>query len=220
MGYVPSQIDYEAVLADLEARRTAIEALIAGIRLLLGHSPVDAGTGLSNGSGARDLRSDTFFGLTTPEAVKKFLAMKGRAQGPRVIASALVQGGQPRATDEKAAYVNVYSALKRLNKSGEVAQTAAKEWGLAEWCGNRRPKPKNDKGENATEATNETSGSPDAGTKAQDATPRTDTKKTAGPTTGEVHRAETWHPFLAEALKAGKTMKQAASEWNARNASG
>lgn len=135
-------IDYSAVLADLEARRATLDAAIAGIRAMLNgatpeledHPAEEGASGATppraRAATAAQLASDTFFGLSTHEAIRKFLGMAKRPQSAVAIARALTEGGQVNATDEKAAYVNVASSLRR--RPGFV-KTRNKEWGLAEW---------------------------------------------------------------------------------------
>lgn len=149
---MPNQIDYQAVLADLEAKRDQIDAAIAGIRLMIGAVPdaTEAGSSESpapkpeQGSKAAPratangvaVQSDTFFQMSTSAAIRKFLAMAKRPQTPRAIADALHHGGQVHAVDAKTAYTNVYTALRR-GQDGEFSQTRNGEWGLAEWYSNK-----------------------------------------------------------------------------------
>lgn len=151
-------IDYNAVLADLEAKRGQIDAAIAVIRTLIGASAtatgeggsqaltdIPAGDGLVTITGPRGasatgvpsatgIPSDLFFRLSTAQAVKKFLSMMKRPQKPRAIADALKAGGQVNATDDKQAYGNVATALRR-GTDKEFVQTRQGEWGLVEWYG-------------------------------------------------------------------------------------
>lgn len=144
-------IDYTAVLADLEAKRGQIDAAIAVIRALVGESgaaPQEEGNGDEEGQTKPSpasssvpqrntaIQSDTFFRLSTSAAVKKFLGMAKRPQTPRMIADALRAGGQVHATDEKTAYTNVYTALKR-GQDKDFVQTRTKDWGLVEWYGSQ-----------------------------------------------------------------------------------
>jgi hypothetical protein len=147
------QIDYQAVLNDLEEKRRQLDAAIAYFRGLVsgaavseegaGSSANSAVGGSSNGAkpvskpGGVTLERDTFFGMSTPSAIKKFLGMTKRPQSPRAIADALHAGGQVQARDAKVAYTNVYSALKRLQDT-DFSQIASGEWGLVEWY--RKPK--------------------------------------------------------------------------------
>jgi hypothetical protein len=154
-GTMTAPIDYNAVLADLEGKRGQIDAAIAVIRTLIGAvatdgSPAPAPEAEQGSSVTRapqavvpaahvagvDLKSDTFFGLSTAGAVRKFLTMAKRPQSPRVIANALVVGGQIHARDPKTAYANVYSVLKR-SKDRDFVQVRDGDWGLAEWYGNK-----------------------------------------------------------------------------------
>jgi hypothetical protein len=150
-------IDYSAVLADLEARRTDLktklgqtEAAIAVVRAMLGVAPEEVDVeGAGNGETATvvtsvptlrgqntTIQSDTFFRLSTPSAVRKYLSMMKRPQKPRAIADALQQGGQVHAADSQTAYMNVHTALKR-GRDKDFVQTRNGEWGLAEWYGNK-----------------------------------------------------------------------------------
>ena len=141
-------IDYNAVLADLEAKRAQIDAAIAVIRSLVGSGAAEGaqapnggeegGTGAANPpapnrpTGQTQIQSDTFFGLSSSAAVRKFLGMMKRPQKPRAIADALRTGGQIHAVDDKVAYTNVATALRR-GDGKEFVQTRNGEWGLAEW---------------------------------------------------------------------------------------
>ena len=152
-------IDYAAVLADLEAKRGQIDAAIAVIRALIGTGATNGAgeIGSSGDSGAEagtplplaasraqpatnGIASDAFFKLSTSAAIKKYLSMVKRPQTAKAIADALHAGGQIHAADQKTAYTNVATALRRgLDK--DFVQTRNKDWGLAEWYGN---KPKGD----------------------------------------------------------------------------
>jgi hypothetical protein len=150
-------IDYNAVLADLQARRVQLDAAINVIQALLGSGgtapPSEEVGGLTGASvssvvigsgappvrenGTTALRNDAFFGLSTSAAMKKFLAMVKRPMSPRAIAQALFEGGQIHAVDERTAYVNVYSVLKR-GRDKDFNQTRSGEWGLVEWYSSKQ----------------------------------------------------------------------------------
>jgi len=153
-------IDYSAVLADLEAKRGQLDAAIAVIRALIsGGIATDEGTptASSNDSTGSDapparirvnpaavsnttVQNDTFFRLSTPEAIRKYLTMMKRPQKLPDIARALLEGGQVHAVDATTAYNNVYAAIKRMEKTGEAVKIKTGDWGLAEWYGTNRPK--------------------------------------------------------------------------------
>ena len=116
-------VDYQAVLADLKARRDQINQAIAVLEAVAGAG----GLGSASGSGDTvSIRSDSFFGMSVPQAVKKYLGMTGRVpKSPNDITETLKRGGQEQAT-----YNNVYTALKR---APDVVKLPNGDWGLLEW---------------------------------------------------------------------------------------
>jgi hypothetical protein len=142
------------------------------------------------------LRADTFFGLSIPEAIKKYLAIMKRPQSPRAITDALLEGGV--LSQAKDFYLTVSTALKRLRLAGVIVNTK-EGWGLSAWYPNRKqveaPAPKK-KGAKSHKK----------GSKAKGKTAKAPVKPGG------------WHEFLAKSLKEGKSMKVAASEWKQRTA--
>ncbi len=135
-----SEIDYEAVLADLEARRADLEAAIIGIRRILGQTD-EPGVSMkaSNEPGKPiELEIDAFIGMSVSDAAKKFLRMMGRKpQGTQTICDALVRGGFK--SKAKNFYSNVHTALSR---DPDFVRVGRGKWGLAEWYPSKRqPKP-------------------------------------------------------------------------------
>jgi hypothetical protein len=126
-------IDYAAVLADLEAKKAALESTIAGIRQML-----NLGAELSGG-GAPDrkeqtpaeVRSDTFFRMTMPDAIVKYLEIAKRPQTLSEITKALEDGGLP--TTAKNLMPIVGSNMSRMKSAGELCQPQQGKWGLAAW---------------------------------------------------------------------------------------
>jgi hypothetical protein len=155
-------IDYQAVLADLEAKRDQLDAAIRVVRTMLAGpfaapSPVNASDTLrdegasgststtrGNGGQAPGIQSDTFFGMSTSGAIRKYLSMMKRPQSPRTIADALHAGGQSHALNPKVAYTNTYTALTRMQEAGEAVKIKTGDWGLAEWYNTNRPKGDNE----------------------------------------------------------------------------
>ena len=124
-------IDYEAVLVDLEAKKAAIEGVIAGIRQLLALGALTgAGASGIRGFEATTVESDTFFGMSIGEGAKKFLRMIKRKQSAAKIAEALEAGGFSHTS--KSFPNTVRTTLLRMAVDGEVVQVG-KEWGLPEW---------------------------------------------------------------------------------------
>jgi hypothetical protein len=138
-------IDYSAVLADLEAKRDTLDKAIIGIRAMLGLSTAagPAGSVASGASRSPDapvqVGRHEFVGMSTPEATKKYLQKVKRLASPREIARALIAGGLGE--NEETVYTNVYSALKRYRKIGEVVKHR-QEWGLASQFPNLKPRAK------------------------------------------------------------------------------
>jgi hypothetical protein len=137
------EIDYTRVLADLEARRAALDAAIAGVRALLGQ-PADAAGAVSvPGTPGQALEwseigPGTFHGMSVSEASRKFLEMTKKKQKTRVIAEALVNGGIE--SESKSFYSTVYTTMQR-NKD---FLRLGKYWALREWYPTRAeaaPKP-------------------------------------------------------------------------------
>lgn len=128
------EIDYAAVLADLEARKTALDAAIAAVKAILGQGPVEA-LGLSSGgtrqigigSEPQEVTPGVFHGLSVSQAAKKYLEMKKTKQRTKDIAKAIREGGIE--TTASNFYANVFNTLKR----GKDFIKLGKQWGLAEW---------------------------------------------------------------------------------------
>ena len=130
-------INYEAVLADLEARKSQIEGAIAGIKLILGQAgtipsgPLGGGGGYSGGVPAHD----AFIGMSIPEAAKKHLAAVRKKLSTQELMTAMEAGGLPSSK-----YSTVYAILRRReNQVGDIINMTG-DWGLAEWYPNYRRK--------------------------------------------------------------------------------
>jgi hypothetical protein len=129
------EINYAAVLEDLKKRREKLDAAIAAIALILGDPNAAAIAPSGNGEDlVATVKSDSFFGMSVPDAIRKFLRMSKRPQKANIIAKALQDGGIH--TLSKNFYANVFTTLKRDPDFVKVR----KEWGLAEWYPGRIPK--------------------------------------------------------------------------------
>ncbi len=165
------EIDYGAVLADLVRRRDELTRTIQTISAISGASaPVDGGPGGDgNGNGGNssqrvaEVRSDSFFNMKAPEAIKVYLGMAKRPQSVAEIKDALERGGL--ITQAKELYNNLYTAIKRMENDGVVVKVKEK-WGLAEWYPARpKPKPKAGSGD-TTSAQPDLDEKPNSGTSA------------------------------------------------------
>ncbi len=131
------QINYKDVLADLKARRIALDAAIAAIEQMNSSGSVGA---ISEGTTIDyigELPSDAFFGMSVPSATKKFLTMKKKPQSTQEIADALEAGGLTHSSEN---FTNTVStSLHRLKKDEEgVVRVSRGKWGLMEWYPGRK----------------------------------------------------------------------------------
>jgi hypothetical protein len=168
-----TEINYEAVLADLEARKANLvaqmDSAIAAIRAIMGQGgapgPLLPGGGGPSGGGAP--AHDAFIGLSMPEATKKHLTAVRRKLSTQELMTALEAGGLPPSK-----YSVVYSILRRREKQvGDIVNMKG-DWALSEWYPNYRKKAA--KG-SATEGATEGSEDDDA----IEETPVEETKATA-----------------------------------------
>jgi len=123
-------IDYEAVIADLEAKKAHLETMIAGLRSVagmagLGTSP-SGGPGGSTPLGDGKIASDAFFGKSIPEASVIHLGNVRRKLSTQQPMDAMEAGGLP-----KSKYNTVYAILRRRESQvGDIVNMQG-EWGLA-----------------------------------------------------------------------------------------
>jgi hypothetical protein len=155
-------VDYMAVLADLERRRDELLAAIEAIRplaALQSGQPTPGGTP-GGGSAVKrqgqptSLRSDSFFGMKAPAAIKAFLGATKRPMSVSDIVEGLKTHGFT--SSAKDLYNNLYTALNRMDANDEARKLPDGTWGLSEWYP-ARSKPKQqasngDKAEGASEA--------------------------------------------------------------------
>lgn len=145
---------YDAVLADLRAKRNQIdqaiqllEALRAGVSIpRVAPSAPPTQTVAAEGPGA-------FLGMSIPEAVKKLLASRKQAMGNADIVAALKAGGLAMGSKDP---VNTVGSIlgRRFDTVGDIVRVGRGTWGLAEWYPNRNFKKKagQSKGENGVAA--------------------------------------------------------------------
>lgn len=138
-----NEINYDAVIADLEARKAEIEAAIAALRLVAGGSGSTgasaAGAVPSRPVDPFDIPNDAFFGLSIGDAVKKYLTMVKRKQTIKEIADALERGGLPHTSTN---FIDTVRAMvnRQARTDLELVRVGPGNWGLSAWYGNRRPK--------------------------------------------------------------------------------
>ena len=130
---------YDAVLADLRAKRDQIDQAIAAIKSIRTGGPApaqDSGSGTSvqnNGSvgGPGDL-----LGLSIADAAKKVLTARRQPLKNTDILEAFRAGGLPLTSKEP---MNVIGSVltRRFNDVGDIVRVSRGVWGLKEWYPNR-----------------------------------------------------------------------------------
>jgi hypothetical protein len=135
---------YEAVLADLRAKRDQIDQAIAVITNLRGGgAPMPSSTILS-GTAANDHgiveTAGMYLGMSIVDAAKKLLATRKKTMGNVEIARALQEGGLVFSGSDP---VNVVGSVmtRRFNNVGDVVKLGRGIWGLKEWYPGRNFKP-------------------------------------------------------------------------------
>src|SRR5438552_9486563 len=141
-------MDYAAILADLEAKRNALEATIASFRNALAHGALGqageippSSNGLTSGvypstlalsiSGG-EVPAGAFLGKSIPDATKLYLEIVKKKQTSKEISDALQKGGME--TNSKNFPQMVHSVLDRARKANTgIVKLDRSHWGLAAW---------------------------------------------------------------------------------------
>lgn len=142
------QWDYAAIVADLEAKRDALNTAIASFRTAISLGalgkvgelpPASTGmvpSGFANTSFASisggEVPAGAFLGKSIPEAAKLYLEIVRKKQTSREIAEALIKGGME--STSKNFNQMVHSVLDRARKSNTgIVKLDRSHWGLVEW---------------------------------------------------------------------------------------
>ncbi len=134
------QIDYAAILADLEGKRNALDATIQSIRMALaagtlgqtGDVVLGAAPSVFGSSFGNEVPAGAFLGKSIPDAAKLYLEIVKKKQTSREIAEALQKGGMESHSRNFAQMV--HSVLDRARKTGSViVKLDRSHWGLGEW---------------------------------------------------------------------------------------
>ena len=139
-----SQIEYNAVLTDLRAKRDNLDGAIAALEAALGLQVSMAAPGAPGGSSTNtDLGPGAFLGMTIVEAVAKLLVARRRALRTEEIVTELRNGGI--AFSSESPINTVGSVLNRdFKNGGEIVSVGRGTWGLAEWHPRlRKKRPRN-----------------------------------------------------------------------------
>jgi hypothetical protein len=124
-------IDWEAVIADLEAKKAQLDSAIQAIRGI-SNLGVLAGTIPTAQNGT--VPPDAFLGMSIPEATKKLLGIVRKRLATPDIVRMLSQGGLP-----EPAYNTAYAVLRRRQQQvGDIINING-DWGLREWTPGYNP---------------------------------------------------------------------------------
>lgn len=133
-------INYEAVIADLEAKIAQLQSAVAAIRAIAsigGLSPANPQTPPPTPAGS--IPSDAFLGMSITDATKKLLTIVRRRLNTPDVIKLLSQGGLP-----EPAYNTAYAVLRRRQlQVGDIINING-EWGLKEWTPNYKVPTKRD----------------------------------------------------------------------------
>jgi len=132
------QINYAQVLADLKAKRDALDTAIGAIEAIVGVAGQPSSAPRPSVKAATTtIEGDTFFNMTVPDATRKYLSMMRKPQSTPQIADALERGGF---THQSEKFVNTVGAvLHRIaTNGGDIVKVSRGNWGLASWYGQKR----------------------------------------------------------------------------------
>src|SRR3984957_13537813 len=137
----PEPFDYTAIIADLEAKKAALEATLTGLRAAQavgalgqpGDAPSGGITALPFGANGGEVPVGAFLGRSIPEAARLCLQIVKRKMTTREIAEALKKGGIESTARNFPG--QVHSILIRASKPSDspIMKLDRSFWGLAEW---------------------------------------------------------------------------------------
>ena len=132
-------INYEAVIADLEAKKAQLESTISMLRALGGLGTIDTPTPTGGGGGSTGGRfaADAFMGKSIPEAAVTILQSTSprRKMSTQDLMDTMEKGGLPSSK-----YNTVYSILRRRESQVGDLINMQGEWGLSAWYPNHAKK--------------------------------------------------------------------------------
>jgi hypothetical protein len=124
---------YDVVIADLESKRDQISATIEMLRALRGTAAIalPLATSSQKPVANTEIARDAFFGMSLPEAAKKYLSIERVTKPNPVLCDALLRGGFKTQSSNFPEVVR-----SQLGRHADFVKVNG-EWGLAEWYGNR-----------------------------------------------------------------------------------
>jgi ribosomal protein S25 len=138
-------LDYAAIIADLEAKKAAIEATISSLRSAMALGTLGAGQGGDvSGGGASptfanpysmsggEVPAGAFLGKSIPEAARVYLEIVKKKQTSREIAEALLKGGIESTSNNFISIVHAILDRARKSPNASIVKLGT-QWGLAGW---------------------------------------------------------------------------------------
>jgi hypothetical protein len=127
---------YDMVIADLESKREQISATIEMLKALRGTAniPLPLATTPQRTMSEADIPRDAFFGMTLPEAARKYLGIVKSTKSNPELCHALKNGGFNTRSSNFPEVVR-----SQLGRHPDFVKVSG-EWGLAEWYGSRGAK--------------------------------------------------------------------------------
>jgi hypothetical protein len=124
---------YDIVIADLESKRDQIGATIEMLKALRSTASISLPLAPSSQrpSNGADIALDAFFGMTLPDAAKKYLSIARVTKSNPELCDALLKGGFKT---QSANFPEVVRS--QLGRHPDFVKING-QWGLAEWYGNR-----------------------------------------------------------------------------------
>ncbi len=144
---------YEAVLADLKAKRAQLDQAIAAIEAVKVGVTVPGMSGSAETPAVPAEGPGAYLGMTITEAAKKLLAARRQHLRNPDIAAAFKVGGLTLISADP---VNTIGAVltRRANEVGDIVKVGRGTWGLKEWYPGRSFKKDKNEGAEAKSETN------------------------------------------------------------------
>lgn len=133
-------LDYAAIIADLEAKKSAIEATIATLRSAMSLGMLGVGSDVPMGGSSsasssiygNEVPAGAFLGKSIPEAARIYLEIVKKKQTSREIAEALQKGGMESTSGNFIGIVHAVLDRARKAKNASIVKLGT-QWGLAGW---------------------------------------------------------------------------------------
>jgi hypothetical protein len=135
---MPDPINYQAVLADLEAKRAQLDSAIAAIRAIMGPAGALVRASVPRIANLSQIQPNAFTGLSISNGSHRLLEMIQRKLSTHEIMQGLRAGGLKPSN-----YHNTYATLRQREAYKADILNEEGFWGLAEWSPHLSPRTDN-----------------------------------------------------------------------------